>query len=101
MPKLRLCALLAALSMAPALAVAEDKEVPRPEAVALTDAELDEVTAGFVLVSIFNPGAPIKDEPGRVNEHRAVCINCGGTNAGGAVGIVITPKGDMKLVGPR
>ena len=100
MPKLRLCALLAALSIISPFAAADDKEAPQPEAVALTDAELDAVTAGFVLVSIYNPGAPVREAP-RVNEHRAVCINCGGTSGGGVFGIVITPKGDVKQVGPR
>ena len=102
MPKKGLFALFAALSMVSGPALADDKrEAAAPSrAVALSDAELDQVVAGFVFVSIFNPGAPVREVP-RVNDHRAMCINCGGTSGGGVSGIVITPNGDIKPVGPR
>jgi hypothetical protein len=100
--------LSAVLAMASTAALAEDAALEKAgvatsKAVKLTDAELDNVTAGSGLVAtgIFNPGnASIF----RLTDSRIQCVNCSDVTLPGTVNIVVLnpghPTGFFRCAGP-
>ena len=84
---------LAAVVASSGVARAEDQEKPAaPQA--LTDADLDAITAAGVTVIVSNPGhASVFN----IRHDNFICVSCGGpsdtTN-----GLVITPKGKIIII---
>ena len=88
--RLSMILLAAVLGFATTDALAGD--AARPHAVKLSDAELDNITAGSAVVLLFNPNA--KAQVGSLSDR--ICINCMsnpfGDARGGLIG-VSNPKG--------
>ncbi len=96
MNKRQLVALIACVATW-GLALAEDNKEQSSNAVpqALSDAQLDDITAGGVTVIISNPGS---GEVSKIdNPNRFICINCGGSSDK-TNGVIITPSGKFIVI---
>lgn len=75
------------------VAQAEDHEKPAaPQA--LTDAELDAITAAGVTVIVSNPG---NAKVFNVRHDNVICVSCGGPSDATS-GLIITPKGKIIII---
>lgn len=92
--KLGRVALMACVTGSAAAFADDTQDQPAKAPQALTDAQLDAITAAGVTVIISNPG---NGQTFHVRHGNFICINCGGpsdtTN-----GVIITPKGKFIVI---